>query len=202
MRAGLVTALALLLAPPATAYADETITAVPRDRYERAEYTIDAGERVTFANRDIATHDVAGDGFRSRLTDPGQNSPVEGAEKLAAGRYPFVCSLHSSMKGTLVVVGGSSPPPPPDGDPPPPPPAADTTAPRLSIRLARRGRVIVVRVTVDEAASVKVRARTRATTGPGTLRFRVPARLRRVTIVATDTAGNRRAVTRRTPRRR
>jgi plastocyanin len=202
MRAGLLAALALLLAAPAAAYADETITAIPRDRYERAEYTIDAGEKVNFTNRDIATHDVVGEGFKSRLTDPGQTAPVEGADKLGGGRYEFFCSLHSNMRGTLVVNGPAAPPPPPPGDQPPPPPAADTTPPGLIVRILRRVRAVIVRVTVDEAATVKIGTRTRSTTGPGRVTFRLPRRVRRVTIVATDTAGNRRTVTRRVPRRR
>lgn len=189
-----------LLAAPAPASADATITALPRDRFEPAELTIDAGERVTFANRDVAVHDVVGSGFRSARTDPGRDAPVEGAERLAPGRYAFVCSLHSHMTGAL-IVRGDPPSPPPDTTPQPPP---DTTAPSLSVRI--RGRV--VRVTVDEAATVVVRAagrtrtRTRRTAGPATLRFRFRARPRRVTVTASDAAGNRRTVVRRTRPRR
>ncbi|HEV2785654.1 MAG TPA: cupredoxin domain-containing protein [Solirubrobacteraceae bacterium] len=188
-RAAPLAVLALLVAP-AAAHAEATITAVPRDRFEPAEVTTDAGERVTFANRDLSVHDVVGEGFRSRRTDPGGDSPVAGAETLVAGRYDFVCSLHSSMKGTLVVRGGTTPPPPPAPEQEPPPPAPDTTPPRLTVR--RRGRV--VRVTVDEAARIVLRAggraRTRTTDGAATVRFRLPRRARRIVLRATDAAGN------------
>jgi plastocyanin len=200
-----VTVLALL-AVPAGAGADETITAIPRDRYEAAETTIDVGERVTFSNRDIVTHDVFGDGFKSPHTDPGANSRVEGAERLGPGRYEFICSLHAHMKATLVVRGTATPspppPPPPDESPPPEAPPADTTAPRIGVRV----KAGVLRVRVDEAATVVIRAgarRVRRTTdGPATIRVRLPRRARRVSITASDPAGNRRTVSRRLPSRR
>ncbi len=189
MRAVAAAAFALLAAP-AAASGDATITALPRDRFEPAQVTIAAGERVTFANRDISVHDVAGDGFRSPRTDPGGDARVEGAERLAPGSYAFACTLHPHMKGTLVVRGDPPPPPQPDPEPPGPPPAADTTPPRLTLRVRRR----VARVTVDEAARVVLRAGgrryERRTTGAATLRFRVPPRTRRVVVTATDAAGN------------
>ncbi|HEX2084433.1 MAG TPA: cupredoxin domain-containing protein [Solirubrobacteraceae bacterium] len=191
MRAPLLAAAAAVLVAPAAAHADATITALPRDRFDPAEVTIDRGERVTFGNRDISVHDVVGDGFRSPRTDPGRDSQVSGVESLGPGRYPFVCSLHSNMQGTLVVRGEAGAPPPPE--PPPPPPQdepRDTTAPRVRLRV--RGRV--ARVTVDEAATLRLRARgrtlTRRTSGPATVRFRLPRRARRIVVTATDAAGN------------
>ena len=197
MRAAALSALALLAAP-AAASADATITALPRDRFDPAELTIDAGERVTFANRDVSVHDVVGNGFRSARTDPGRDAPVAGAETLAPGRYDFVCSLHGHMRGTLVVRGATPPPPEPPPGEEPPPPAVDTTPPKLTVRV--RGRT--VRVRVDEAATVTVGRRSRTTSGPATLRFRISARARRVVVRATDAAGNRTRVARRVPRQR
>jgi plastocyanin len=183
-------AVAAALVAPSSAAADATITALPRDRFEPAEVTIDPGERVTFANRDIDVHDVVGDGFRSSRADPGADAQVAGAEALAPGRYAFVCSIHASMRGTLVVRGA---PPPPDGEPPAPQPQPqprDTTGPRVAVR--RRGRRL--RVSVDEAARIVVRAggRTlrRSTSGAATARFRLPPRTRRILVTATDAAGN------------
>ena len=191
-------ALVALLAAPAAASADATITALPRDRFDPAELTIDAGERVTFANRDISVHDVVGEGFRSARTDPGADAPVTGAETLAPGRYEYVCSLHGHMRGTLVVRGATAPPPEPPAGEEPPPPAADTTPPRLTVRV--RGRV--ARVRVDEAARVALAGRSRTTSGPATLHFRIPRRARRIVVTAVDAAGNRSRVARRVPRRR
>jgi plastocyanin len=208
----LAAAVAALLVAPAIASADQTITAVPRDRYDAAEYTIDAGERVTFVNRDITTHDVVGEGFKSPRTDPGQSSTVAGAETLSAGRYEFICSIHPYMKATLVVQGGPTPPPPGEEPPPPsnePPPPADTTAPGLRVRLIRERRAVLVRITVDEAARLEVRAagktRTSGTSGPNTvtMRFRTRRTRRfRAVVKATDAAGNERSVTRRLRPRR
>ena len=202
-------AAALLLALPAAALADETITAIPFDRYDPAEVTIDAGERVTFANRDVSTHDVVGPGFRSPETAPGRSAPVEGAERLSSGRYEFTCSLHPYMKATLVVRGPGDPPP--SGDPPPesPPAPADTTAPGLRVRLAREGRFVLVRIRVTEAARLEVTAgrvtRRRGTEGPKTLTmgFRAnPARRFRARVKAVDAGGNETSVTRRLAARR
>ncbi|HEX8084443.1 MAG TPA: cupredoxin domain-containing protein [Solirubrobacteraceae bacterium] len=185
-----------------------TITAVPFDRFAPEEVTIDAGESVTFANRDVSTHDVVGDGFRSELTDAGKDAPVKGAEKLGGGRYKFFCSVHPGMEGTLVVRGGSSPPPPSDDPPPPseqpPPPEqpADTTPPKVGVRV----RAGLLRITVEESVLIEVRAGKRrirrSTDGPATIRIRLGKRVRRVVVRVTDTAGNRRTVTRRVPSRR
>ena len=200
MRAALLPLLALLTVP-AGARADATITAVPRDRFEPAEVTIGAGERVTFANRDISVHDVVGEGFRSRRTDPARDAPVDGAERLPAGRHEFVCSVHTGMKGTLVVRGERAPSPPPEPPPEeqePPPPAADTTPPRVRLRIRRRSIVVAV----DEAATVRFGRRSRTTSGPRRVRFRLPRRARRVVVVAIDRAGNRRRIVRKLRRRR
>jgi plastocyanin len=42
--------------------------------------------------------------FWSRIIANGSTTPVEGVPALAAGQYTFVCSLHETMKGTLVVA--------------------------------------------------------------------------------------------------
>jgi plastocyanin len=41
--------------------------------------------------------------FSSGLVDWMQVHEVHGTEKLAPGSYPFVCQVHPSMRGTLVV---------------------------------------------------------------------------------------------------
>ena len=205
-----VTALAAALATPVAAQADGRIVALPRDRFEPAELTIAAGERVTFANRDISVHDVVAaaagsDGrprFRSRRTEPGRESTVDGVDELTAGRYAFVCSLHGHMRATLVVNGRSGPAPPP-GDEQPGEPPPDTTGPAVSARvLSVRGRRVRVRVRTDEAAKLVVRGRglrtVRRSIGASTsVVIRLRARRRvdrsrlRVTVAATDAAGNR-----------
>ena len=201
---------AVLLAVPATAAADATITAVPFDRYDPMEVTIDQGERVTFVNRDVSRHDVVGNGFKSREVDPQGTAPVEGAEGLSSGRYDFLCSIHPYMTGTLVVRGAGSTTPPPSDPPPESQPApADTTAPGLRVRLVREGRTVLVRIRVTEAARLEVTGngvtRRRGTSGPKTLTmaFRASPRRRfRAVVKAVDAAGNDTSVTRRLAARR
>jgi glucose/arabinose dehydrogenase len=54
--------------------------------------------------------------FASATIGQGQTAPVEGVEELLPGSYPFYCTIHPQMAGTL-SVGASAPPPPtvPDG---------------------------------------------------------------------------------------
>ena len=86
------------------------------------------GEGITFANADAAPHNFVADGvylskkdakkspwcsaftpktcplFWSPTIAAGETTEVEGLERLEAGQqYPFFCSLHPGMKGTLVV---------------------------------------------------------------------------------------------------
>ena len=207
-----------LLAAPASAGADATINAIPFDSYDAAEYTIDAGEKVTFTNYDFSNHDVVGQGFKSALIGPTQSAPVEGADALAPGRYPFVCSIHANMKATLVVRGSEPPPPePPPSNPEAPPgqpeppagQASDTEAPGLKLRLRRDGRDVVARIGVDEAAEINIRAggdrRSRGVSGARTFNVRYRRRANRqfrVTVTARDSSGNESGISRRwRPRR-
>lgn len=150
----------LALAPAASAKGQ--ITAVAPNTYLTTEVTIDQGERVTFTNFDAAEHDVlardAGpDGkplFRSELTGFGSSTPVEGTEYLTTGSYPFLCSLHPQMEGTLNVSSA--------GEPVPRPGAKTTLKLRvLDKRLSRvkKQRALRVRVTTSAAATVRMTAR-------------------------------------------
>ena len=67
---------------------------------------ITQGGSLTYTNADIVRHDVDSDTpglFDSALIAAGQSEQVAGVEKLPAGQYPFHCSLHPGMHGTLVV---------------------------------------------------------------------------------------------------
>jgi glucose/arabinose dehydrogenase/plastocyanin len=72
--------------------------------------TLAKGTQLTFTNLDAVAHNVAS----KEVTDDGRRlfaSPnvasgtavVEGAEKLDAGKYDFLCTVHPSMTGTLEV---------------------------------------------------------------------------------------------------
>jgi plastocyanin len=131
--AGLAVAALSLTVPGALG--DAQVTAVVRDQFGTSTYTIDQGQSVSFANNDIDSHNVTAtapgaDGsplFASATIGTGQTAAVSGTRYLTSGSYSFYCTVHPSMKATLVVTsagvpvprpGGSSPPPPPSGPPP------------------------------------------------------------------------------------
>ena len=217
MTVRLALALALLAAGPAAAGGGGRVVAGTPNRYLTPDVTIAAGEGLAIANQDVVRHDVTAEDagasgeprFRSPLVDPGGEAPVAGAERLPPGDYRFLCSVHSSMRGTLHVTGASPEPAPGQ--------SADTTSPALTVRVrggspARRLRVAVA---TDEPASVALVARARvhghtlrlgrtdlrSEAGERTATIRVTRRGRaalrhvrrttvRVSATATDAAGN------------
>jgi plastocyanin len=174
----------------APALGDATITAGPiPNTFSTTEATIDQGQAVTFQNNDrSAIHDVTsdqngGDGkalFRSETIEAGKSAPVNGVEFLTTGDYPFHCSVHPFMMGTLHVTANGTPKPRTPANPAPNP--ADTTPPdarvtildsRISAVLEHRG--LRIRVKTNEparfqltATSVKTRVALGTVTSKGT----------------------------------
>ena len=105
-----VSAVVALCAPVAARAEDHTVYALGV-RYLPAEVTIARGDTLTFANLDPLAltdgHDVTHDAdealFGSDTILAGSSAPVDGVAALPAGAYPFTCSRHSSMRGTLIV---------------------------------------------------------------------------------------------------
>jgi plastocyanin len=172
---------ALLVLAPATALADQVINAAPQNRYTTPDVTIAQGERLSFSNNDIATHDVASDAtnpdgsplFKSDPAAFGQTKFVEGSQYLRTGTYTFYCSFHSFMKGTLHVSSAGTPAPRPDH-----------TAPELRIGITatklstvRATRKLPVAVSVDETATIKLTAT--AKKGSRTIKLGTPLSFRR-----------------------
>jgi plastocyanin len=95
-----------LVTAAGAASAAETEIVMPGKYFQPARLQIVAGDRVVFRNADIATHDVrvpAGpfdSGPLGRLGRWGQAFEV-------AGSYPFLCTLHPFMSGTLDVVNAT-----------------------------------------------------------------------------------------------
>lgn len=210
---------------PAVAGADQRITATAPQRYSTPQVTMAQGERLTFANSDIASHDVTATQtgpdnaplFSTPLIGQGQEAFVEGSQYLTTGSYGFMCSIHSNMTGTLTVTAEGTPVPRPGlgGTPP------DTTAPVVkaalrtgTLRKARADRALTVVVTLDEAAKLVAKATSggrtlataRSSVGPGQtkLRIRLGTRARgrlrsgrsvTVEVTATDPSGNRATTT-------
>jgi plastocyanin len=70
--------------------------------YNPASMTIEAGDTVTWTNDDGVTHTVTADNgeFDSGDLAPGKTFSFTFA---TAGTYPYHCSIHASMHGTVVV---------------------------------------------------------------------------------------------------
>jgi plastocyanin len=160
------------------AVADQQIQAAFPTQYTTTSVTIDQGERLTFQNLDISDHDVTAgtrgpDGkplFGTPLIGTGEEAFVEGSQYLTEGHYPYVCSIHANMQGTLHVTSAGTPVPRPGGG------AgggggvaADKTKPKVRLRVlstrasrVRRVGELVVEVKVDEATKVGLTARARS----------------------------------------
>jgi plastocyanin len=203
--------LGSLLAAPVAAWADETMSATPPNRYSSTDVQIDQGEKVTFTNYDTVDHDVVArekgpDGkplFASALVSRGGSAPVNGTEYLTTGSYAFLCSIHPQMTGKFTVSSAGTPaqrpaPPPSGGGAPPPAPgggAADPP-PRVAVKVLdsrisslRRRRTLRLGFAVDEPVTVRVTARAAGRTlGRATVRLNrvgertVTVRLSRTTL--------------------
>jgi len=80
--------------------------------FRPGDLTVDAGSRVTIVNAGVAIHTVtATDGsFDSGLIGPGASYSRTFA---TPGTFPFLCTVHPAMAGTIRVrgPGGATPPP-------------------------------------------------------------------------------------------
>jgi plastocyanin len=86
--------------PPRPVSEDPTIT-IQGMRFTPDHLTIEAGDTVTWVWDDgDMPHDVSGDGFKSEVLTEGTFSHTFED----AGDYPYVCNLHSGMRGTVTVV--------------------------------------------------------------------------------------------------
>jgi len=85
--------------PPATGSGG--LTVVERNfAFEPSSLEVKVGDTVTFVNEDSAPHVVSIDG--KDLGNQNQGDSVSWtAEK--AGEFPYVCTIHPSMTGTIVV---------------------------------------------------------------------------------------------------
>ena len=68
-----------------------------------ATITVKKGDKVTFMNNDTAPHTATAAGkFDTGVLQKGQSYLLDTAA-LAAGTYSYLCTLHPSMRGTLIV---------------------------------------------------------------------------------------------------
>jgi plastocyanin len=128
MRALLACAVACL-ALSGPAYADGVALAAPEAEtvgFATPVVVVPQGQALTFVNADPASyfHNLFSTErlpkgtkepwcasfapgqcprFYSDTIEAGQTAPVTGVPKLAPGSYDFVCTMHGSMMGTLIV---------------------------------------------------------------------------------------------------
>jgi plastocyanin len=72
--------------------------------YSPANLTVHPGQTVTVVNHDSATHTLTAAGgstFDTGAINPGKTATF--TAPATAGTYPYVCSIHASMHGTLTV---------------------------------------------------------------------------------------------------
>ena len=167
-------ALAVALAFPAAAAAQQTVQAVDGvlpdgsdNRWTPNAVTVKVGEKVTWSFTGTAlAHNVRSASANWSLeSDIGAPAPNITLSFDTVGTHAFVCRLHASMTGTVSVTDATGAPPPP----PPPPPLSeqpfandgtpletferiDAVAPVLSaVRVRRVARGARVRFRLSEA---------------------------------------------------
>jgi plastocyanin len=75
--------------------------------YAPATIEIAAGDTVTWTNRDEEPHTATGNGGSFNTGNLGRGE--SGSHTFSsAGRFPYICALHPSMRGTVVVAGAAA----------------------------------------------------------------------------------------------
>jgi plastocyanin len=114
---------------PSAALATSQTVVIRNFTFVPQSATINVGESVTWLNNDGFNHTATADAgaFDTGAIPASGNKTVSFA---VAGTYAYHCSIHTTMKGTIVVVGAATPPPTPPPTPrPTPPPTPPPTAP-------------------------------------------------------------------------
>jgi plastocyanin len=69
--------------------------------FDPSNITVTAGSKITFTNKDSVTHTVTADnGKFNQQVNAGATTTITISDP---GTYGFHCSIHSSMKGTIIV---------------------------------------------------------------------------------------------------
>lgn len=106
LRAVLPVAVVLAALAPAAAGAETTTITMPGKYFSPARSTVVAGDIVTFRNSDLVTHDVR---LGAGAFDSGPIGRFSAWSQSIdrAGAYPFLCTIHPFMTGSLDVVGAT-----------------------------------------------------------------------------------------------
>jgi plastocyanin len=89
--------------PTATAPSSPATIEIKNFTYMPTPLTIAPGTKITIINQDRAPHSVTADdkSFDSGTISGGQRGEIAAPNK--PGRYPYICTIHQYMKGTLTV---------------------------------------------------------------------------------------------------
>lgn len=82
----------------------ETAIEIEDFKHSPSTLTVKPGEKIKITNRDVAGHSVTSDdatSFDSGIVS--QNQTIEITAPTEPGSYPYHCTPHPSMRGTLVV---------------------------------------------------------------------------------------------------
>jgi plastocyanin len=115
-----IAAIALAGATSAVLAADAAVS-MANLAYDPATVTVNVGDSVTWSNADTVGHTATADGgsFDTGSISPG---PSDSVTFTAAGSFPYHCTIHPQMTGTVVVQGAA-----PTAAPTPAPPAPGAT---------------------------------------------------------------------------
>jgi plastocyanin len=97
-------ALSIGLLTPLSAHAAEAKVTIDNFVFGPQRLTVKAGTTVTWTNQDDIPHAVVSSTglFKSRVLDTDQSYSFTFA---TPGTFPYFCSLHPHMTGTIVVEG-------------------------------------------------------------------------------------------------
>ncbi|MDO8339094.1 MAG: cupredoxin family copper-binding protein [Candidatus Burarchaeum sp.] len=88
--------------PPATTppAASTAVVSIKNFAFDPAELTVAKGTKVTWTNEDAAPHRLDFDAFSSENLNTGQTYEFTFND---AGTFDYICGLHPTMKGKIIV---------------------------------------------------------------------------------------------------
>jgi plastocyanin len=100
-------AIALMLSWAPASWADEVTVKIDNFTFNPPLLKVKPGENVTWVNEDDIPHTVVATNhaFKSKAMDTGEKYAFTFT---TAGQYEYFCSLHSHMKGMIIVEDEAS----------------------------------------------------------------------------------------------
>nr|WP_328807406.1 cupredoxin family copper-binding protein [Paraburkholderia elongata] len=94
--------VAMSLAGVSEAAAKTYVIVIEQMRFNPPALTVHRGDRVVWVNKDLFPHTATA---MSKTFDSHEISPNASWSYVArqSGSYPYLCTLHTTMRGTLIV---------------------------------------------------------------------------------------------------